>query len=156
EALSIRRRETATVKRVARLSDLVPGQPKSFPVVGSRRDAWTLYPDEVIGRVWLLCEKAPSDGRQPDVKAFTAVCPHLGCAIQHDAGKQRFLCPCHRATFDLAGQPLPEPSGKKSHAPRGMDGLECRLVRDQDESEWWVEVRYERFEQGLTVKVPKV
>lgn len=156
EALSLYRREAAELKRVARLSDLVPGQPKSFPVLGSRRDAWTLYPDEVIGRVWLVYDKKAADDQPPKVKAFTAVCPHLGCAIQHDTGKRRFVCPCHRATFDLAGKPLPEANGKKSHAPRGMDGLDCQLVRDDDSGEWWIEVRYEHFEPGLTVKVPKV
>jgi hypothetical protein len=36
-----------------------------------------------------------------------------------------------------------------------MDSLECRLVRDEGDDEWWVEVNYEQFEQGLTKKVCK-
>jgi menaquinol-cytochrome c reductase iron-sulfur subunit len=156
EALRPRRGNQAVVKRVARLDDLVVGQPKSYPVLGSRRDAWTLYPEEVIGRVWLLREKGPTgDETSPQVKAFTAVCPHLGCAIQHDPANERFVCPCHRAAFDRGGRPKPDENGKPSHAPRGMDSLECRLVRDSDAEDWWIEVKYEKFEPGLTAKVPK-
>lgn len=157
DALRQRGSGGAVVKRVARLDDLVVGKPKSYPVFDSRRDAWTLYPDQAIGRVWLLREEgAPGDAEASKVRAFTAVCPHLGCAIQLDSGGQRFVCPCHRAAFDLDGRPQPDESGKKSHAPRGMDSLECRLVRDSDEGNWWVEVQYEKFESGLTTKVPKV
>jgi menaquinol-cytochrome c reductase iron-sulfur subunit len=163
EALRNRRSGGAVVKRVARLDDLVVGKPKSYPVVDSHRDAWTVHPDQAIGRVWLLREEMTPGDKQGvadeqgiQVTAFTAVCPHLGCAIQLDSGNRRFVCPCHRAAFDLDGQPQPEENGKKSHAPRGMDSLECRLVRDSDEGEWWVEVKYEKFESGLTVKVSKV
>jgi menaquinol-cytochrome c reductase iron-sulfur subunit len=156
DVLCSRRGERAIVKRVARLNDLVAGRPKSFPIVGSRRDAWTLYPEEVVGRVWLLRESdAASGNQQPSVTAFTAICPHLGCSVKVDSGNQRFVCPCHQAAFDLDGRPMREANGKESHAPRSMDRLECRLVRDADDGEWWVEVKYEKFEPGLTVKVAK-
>lgn len=149
-----RRPSQATVQRVARLSDLKPGRPVQVGVVGSRRDAWTVYPDEVIGHVWLVrrdtdpASDAAAD-KQPTVAAFTSVCPHLGCTIGLDATGRRFVCPCHRAEFALDGQRV----GNGNHAPRAMDGLECRLVRDDDADDWWVEIAYEKFERGLTRKV---
>jgi len=33
--------------------------------------------------------------------------------------------------------------------------LECQLVKDDDTQEVWVEVTYQKFEQGLTKKVCK-
>ncbi|HUY31781.1 MAG TPA: Rieske 2Fe-2S domain-containing protein [Pirellulales bacterium] len=156
EALRPHRRGQAIVQRVARLRDLSPGRPLQVAVVGSRRDAWTLYPEEVVGRVWLVRQPDDADGgRPPRVAAFTAVCPHLGCTIQLAPPGGRFICPCHRAEFSLDGAPSAGPGGKKSHAPRGMDELDCRLVRDSHDGDWWVEVTYEKFEQGLTSKVSK-
>lgn len=148
-----RRPNKAIVQRVSRLRDLAPGKPVQVSVVGSRRDAWTSHPDGVIGRVWLVRPKAdPAADKQPTVTALAATCPHLGCTIQLDPQGQRFVCPCHRAVFGLDGQRL----GQANHAPRGMDSLECRLVKDRDANDWWVEVTYEKFEQGLTTKVCKV
>jgi Rieske Fe-S protein len=150
-----RRKSTAVVQRVARLGDLVPGKPVQVSVVGGRRDAWTLHAEEVIGRVWLVRgEGEPGTGKQPAVTALTAVCPHLGCTVQLDARARRFVCPCHRAAFAVDGQRMGALElGQPNHAPRGMDTLECRLVQDEEAGDWWVEVKYEKFEQGLTKKV---
>lgn len=152
-----KRPSDTVVQRVARLRDLTPGKPVQVSVVGNRRDAWTMYPDEVIGRVWLVrSDDAPQSEKPPAVTALTDVCPHLGCAVQLDSQGGHFVCPCHRAAFALDGQRL---SGKQlhepNHAPRGMDSLECRLVRDEASDDWWVEVEYEKFEQGLTRKLRK-
>ncbi|HUY88717.1 MAG TPA: Rieske 2Fe-2S domain-containing protein [Pirellulales bacterium] len=155
-ALRSRRRDEAVLQRVARLNDLVPGRPTQVAVVGNRRDAWTLYPDEVIGRVWLVREsKTSGEGQPPRVAAFTAVCPHLGCTIQLGANGEQFVCPCHRAAFALDGAPTNDAeAGEKSHAPRGMDALQCKVTRDAND-EWWVEVAYEKFEPGLTTQIRK-
>ena len=156
-ALRPRRRDEPVLQRVARLHDLVPGRPTQVAVIGNRRDAWTLYPDEVIGRVWLVRQsEATGEGQPPRVAAFTAVCPHLGCTIQLGATGKEFVCPCHRAAFGFDGAPANDAKGgQKSHAPRGMDALECRVSRDAHD-EWWVEVAYEKFEPGLTKQVRKV
>lgn len=153
-ALRRSRRDAAVLKRVARVSDLAPGRPVQVAVVGNRRDAWTLYPDEVIGRVWLVRDGASNgDDQPPRVAAFTAVCPHLGCTIQLAAGGEQFVCPCHRAAFALDGAPADDAEqGRKSHAPRGMDALQCQVARDAG-GEWWVDVAYEKFEPGLTKQV---
>jgi Rieske Fe-S protein len=141
---------------VARLRDLVPGKPVQVSLLGSRQDAWTLNPEEVIGRVWLVRGNRLGAEQQPKVTALTAICPHLGCAVQLDPRGRHFVCPCHRAEFGLDGQKIAERQlGHPNHAPRGMDSLDCRLVRDEEDDDWWVEVKYEQFEQGLTKKVCK-
>jgi Rieske Fe-S protein len=141
-------------RRVARLKDLPIGKPVALPIIGARQDAWTVHSDEVLGRVWLVRRNA--DAAEQSVAAFTATCPHLGCMIQHDAKDNRFVCPCHRAVFGLDGEKLSGGKhGKQNHAPRAMDSLECQLVTDEDTQEVWVEVTYQKFEQGLTKKVCK-
>jgi Rieske Fe-S protein len=135
----------------------VPGKPVQVSVLGSRHDAWTLHPEEVIGRVWLVrgVDRLGAE-QQSKVTALTAICPHLGCTIQLDARGQHFVCPCHRAAFGLDGQKIAEQQlGQTNHAPRGMDSLDCRLVRDDGDDDLWVEIKYEQFEQGLTKKVCK-
>jgi Rieske Fe-S protein len=142
-------------RRVARLSDLPEGKPVQVSVIGNRRDAWTVYPDEVIGRVWLIRAAGNNASEEiPIVTALTSVCPHLGCAVQLDAKRKHFVCPCHRAAFGLSGARL---AGKDhpSHAPRDLDSLDCQLVRDEAADDWWVEVIYQQFEQGRTTKVCK-
>jgi menaquinol-cytochrome c reductase iron-sulfur subunit len=145
------------VQRVARVRDLAPGKPVQVSVLGSRHDAWTLHPEEVIGRVWLVrSESDLKDDRPPKVTALTAICPHLGCLIGLDARGRHFVCPCHRAAFGLDGEKITERQLKQpNHAPRGMDSLQCQLVKDEGDDDWWVEVKYEQFEQGLTKKVCK-
>jgi Rieske Fe-S protein len=121
------------------------------------QDAWTTYADETIGRVWLVRrtdDTTPADDSH--VEAFTSVCPHLGCAIQFPGPGKFFVCPCHKAAFDLSGQPVSDKVlGRVNHAPRGLDRLDCRLVQEEESGEWWVEVKYEKFEPGLTKQVAK-
>ncbi len=141
------------VRRVARLSHLPVARPVPVAIVGQRRDAWMVHPDEVIGRVWLVRETGEEiPAEESVVRAFTSTCPHLGCTIGFDAARGRFECPCHKATFGLTGERL-HSAGQNNHAPRDMDSLQCRLVRDEGEDDWWVEVVFERFETGLTTKV---
>jgi len=144
------------VQRVARLDDLSPGKPVLVNVVGAGSDAWTALPEQVLGRVWLLRAADASDDREPVITALTALCPHLGCTIQLDSHAQQFVCPCHRAAFSLSGEKMAaKQSGEKNHAPRSMDTLNCRLVRDEVDDQWWVEVEFAEFETGLSKKVCK-
>jgi Rieske Fe-S protein len=154
----LRRRESqAVVRRVARLNDLPAGVPAQFAITGSRQDAWMQFPQQTIGRVWLV--RRTDDSTPPEqaqVDAFTAVCPHLGCVIQFDASTGDFVCPCHQAVFDVRGQARGNLElGRINPAPRGMDLLESRLVPGASSEEWWVEVQYEEFEQGTASKVRK-
>lgn len=141
-------------RRVARWNDLRPGEPTQFSIVGQRQDAWHVQPDEVLGRVWLVRRDASDAPNLQGVTAFTSICPHMGCQVQRSAGNQvGFVCPCHKASFGVDGQPE-QRAGEKNHAPRRLDELQCELVQD-DAGQWWVEVLYERFEHGLTRKVVK-
>lgn len=155
----IRRRPTSkgVAQRVIRLHDLPPRIPKALPIVGSRQDAWTLYPAETVGRVYLVRETDESVvGSDAKVLAFTSICPHLGCQIKLDATGDKFICPCHQAAFNPDGSPVSEELlGHPNQAPRGMDKLECRVVQDSGSNEWWIEVKYQKFEQGLTTQVAK-
>jgi Rieske Fe-S protein len=110
---------------LARKDELAAGFPRAFPVVAEKVDAWERREHVPLGQAWLL--------KHPDqsVTAFSAECPHAGCAVDFD-GKQ-FVCPCHDSTFALDGSRL------KGPAPRGLDPLE---VREQDGV---VQVRFCRF-----------
>ena len=59
------------------------------------------YPREPVGSVWLIRQP---DGAKPEVVAFTAECPHLGCAVNLAADGKSFLCPCHTSAFTFDGQ----------------------------------------------------
>lgn len=45
------------------------------------------------------------------VQAVSGICTHQGCRLHLDAPGGRFACPCHGATFSLAGAPLTRPHG---------------------------------------------
>src|SRR5262249_2148882 len=127
----------AGFQRVGKLSELQKDVPQQVVLRDVRHDAWTVHPDDIIGRVWLVRR----DGNKVD--AYTTICPHLGCSINYDGGQKLFICPCHNGTFDLNGHNTPLASGGGDNpAPRDMDSLECRLVGDD------IEVKYENFVQG--------
>lgn len=142
-----------TRRRIVRLKDLRPGDPMQFSIYGERRDAWHVEPQQVIGRVWLVRQPVGKTPEPNGVTAFTSLCPHMGCQVQKSAKDSSFICPCHRAAFQLDGQPLQQGS-ERNHAPRGLDQLPCELVPD-DSGDLWVEVEYQRFEPSLTRKVVK-
>jgi cytochrome b6-f complex iron-sulfur subunit len=51
---------------------------------------------------------------QNGLKAYSAICPHLGCIVEWDQGRNFILCPCHDGRFNgLNGAVIsgPPPSG---------------------------------------------
>ena len=133
----------AQVKRVARLAELPVGQPVSVAITGSRRDAWTTYPDEPLGEIWLIRRDSESaDPSKCRIDAYSSVCPHLRCRIQMDPTQKQFVCPCHRGAFDLEGQPIgKEQLGHHNPAPGPLETFAVKVVPD-DKKDWWVEVEY--------------
>jgi menaquinol-cytochrome c reductase iron-sulfur subunit len=121
--------------------DVLPedGTPRKVPVIADRTDAWNTYPAEPIGAVF-LCRKGT------EVSALQVICPHAGCSINYESspGGGKFFCPCHAASFDLAGKR----TDATSPSPRDMDTLETE-VRNQ--SEVWV--KFETFGVGTAKKV---
>ena len=131
-------RTTKSPKVRVALLDQVPddGMPRAFSVVAAREDAWTRYPAQRIGAVYLV-RKA---GEQTPI-AFTAKCPHAGCFIGYTPGAKIFQCPCHTSSFNLDGSRV---NGDAEVAPRGMDALpvEIKQVKTADGAdlaEVWVE-----------------
>ena len=62
--------------------------------------------------------------RKPDVNelvVFNATCPHLGCIVHWDAGKNIFLCACHGGQFDHDGRVIAGPP------PRPLDTHRFRV-----------------------------
>lgn len=130
------------LQRLANLSELKVGEPRSFTVIDERQDAWVKYPREPIGSVWLVRQPA---GSKPEVVAFTAECPHLGCAVNLTADGTSFLCPCHTSSFDLKGARL------NTIPPRGMDALPVEVSGDDDPE---VRVKFQRFRTQEKEKTP--
>ena len=131
---------------VARLSELPLNSPQEVVIRDVNRDAWTIEPNQVIGRAWLI-------RRDKDkVEAFSTICPHLGCSINFEQSSKLFVCPCHGGTFNENGS-REEVAGRVNPPPRGMDKLECRLSHTNPDI---VEVKYQTFMAGKDTAVPKV
>jgi menaquinol-cytochrome c reductase iron-sulfur subunit len=129
--------------RVATLA-AVPddGLPRQFPVIADRQDAWTRYPDEAIGAVYLR--------RQPgsnEVEAFNATCPHLGCFVGFNQERNKYQCPCHKSAFSIDGETEYGPS------PRNLDRLDTELKPADNPQEIWV--RYVDYITGVGAQIPK-
>lgn len=148
------RRDFRPVQGV-RLDDLHKDQPVQGVIRDLRRDAWTLHPNDVVGRVWVV--KTGDD--DASIKVFTTICPHLGCFVNMNADQASnpgFTCPCHSGKFNLNGS-LNRAVGQNP-APRGMDTLEWIRgggadsdIRDPNV----LLVKYQNFIQGKTEKTLK-
>ncbi len=79
----------------------------------SVRDAWSVASDVPLGAAWI------SRTRAGELVAFSSTCPHLGCAVDLNADKTQFKCPCHSSAFALDGD------NKSGPAKRGLDPLEA-------------------------------
>ncbi len=59
-----------------------------------------------------------------EVKAFSAVCTHLGCLVDWNGQKREIICPCHAGQFALDGHVVggPPPRPLPSYPARVVDG----------------------------------
>jgi menaquinol-cytochrome c reductase iron-sulfur subunit len=138
------RRNKAQAKKFVRVASLetVPadGEPHRVPVIDIRVDAWNLYPPAPIGAVFLRRESA-----EAPLKAYSSVCPHLGCSVDFKTERNEYVCPCHNSLWNVDAtrvDPLNCP------APRDLDELEVE-VRNGDE----VWVYYQKFRGGIERKI---
>ena len=136
--------EAGDMQTLARLSQLTEGVPQSFAVIDERQDAWVKYPREPVGSVWLIRQPA---GSNPEVVAFSAECPHLGCAVGVAGDGKSFLCPCHNSNFTFDGE------RRNQIPPRPMDRLELNLSTDPDPE---IRVKFEKFRTAIEEKKPLV
>lgn len=119
---------------IGKESQFKEGEPTLVELVTDRRDGFNRQEAVRIGTVWVL-RKGES------LKAYSSVCPHLGCGIDFDADKKKFLCPCHTSWFSLDGAMESGPS------PRGMDEFELQI------KEGIVTVHFQKFKLGIAQKV---
>jgi menaquinol-cytochrome c reductase iron-sulfur subunit len=115
------------------LDALEEGVPKKVQVVSERNDAWTRELHVELGSAWLV-------RRGATVTAFSSVCPHLGCAVNAEAGGT-FSCPCHTSSFAADGAVVSGPS------PRGLDTLTTRI------DDGVVVVDFRRFKVGTPDRI---
>lgn len=54
------------------------------------------------------------------IRAFSTICPHLGCQVHWEDENNHFFCPCHSAVFD--------PTGKAMEGPPASDGKDMLAV----------------------------
>jgi menaquinol-cytochrome c reductase iron-sulfur subunit len=126
--------------RVANMEALPEdGSPQKFPVIADRTDAWNFFPNVPVGAVYL--RRAGKDL----VEALQVVCPHAGCSIMVEpAGEvKKYYCPCHAASFDLAGKRL----DADSPSPRNMDSLDVEIRNNE------VWVKFQNYRTGTANKI---
>ena len=109
--------------------------PTKVDLYSDKVDAWNRVVQVKVGSAWVV----EAGGK---LIALSTVCPHLGCGIDYDEAKGKFLCACHKSWFTLDGGIDEGPS------PRAMDTLELQV------EEQLVSIRYQRFKQGIEGKEP--
>ena len=126
--------------QVATLNSLPEdGQPRKFPVIADRSDAWNRYPQVPVGAVYLR-----RTGPQ-QVEALNVICPHAGCAVDFQTEKKSYLCPCHNSSFGLDGAI----ADRSSPSARPLDSLEVEV---RGTGEVWV--KFVNFLAGKAEKIP--
>lgn len=121
--------------------DAIPedGTPQRFTIRADKSDAWSRFPNQVIGAVYL---RRVGDR---EIQAFNVVCPHLGCAINYREVEKDYFCPCHNSAFEV------ESGAQEANSPsaRGLDSLETKV-----EGNGQVLVKFQNFQMGKAEKIP--
>lgn len=87
--------------------------PRPVVISWRRRDGW--FTGSAQSTVFVAKDEADR------LCVLSATCTHLGCGVRWDAGRKRFLCPCHGGVYDATGKVLDGPP------PRPLDRLETRF-----------------------------
>jgi cytochrome b6-f complex iron-sulfur subunit len=77
--------------------------------------------------------------------ALSRQCTHLGCVVPWDTEKKQFVCPCHRSSFDLAGNVLSAP------APRALDFFKVTIKNNIVYVDTADAVKRQSFDPGQVV-----
>ncbi|GAB4261003.1 MAG: Rieske 2Fe-2S domain-containing protein [Deferrisomatales bacterium] len=99
------RREGRTVEvLMAAVSELPEGAAKEFV--------------DAQGRKALLVHHGKT------IRAFSKMCPHLGCEVEWRPAEKQFFCPCHEGYFDAEGKNIAGPP------PRPLDEFRVTVKDD--------------------------
>lgn len=87
------------------------GRLEDIPVWGSKKI--------ILGGSALLLVRGTNE-----VRAFSAICTHLGCLVDWDGQKRKIVCPCHAGFFDFEGNVIsgPPPRALPRHTVKVSDG----------------------------------
>ncbi|MGZ3420733.1 MAG: QcrA and Rieske domain-containing protein [Polyangiales bacterium] len=125
---------------VGKLEDFPIGKPRKITIVGDEVDAWNRAPQRKLGSVFI--ERL----NERELRAFTAVCPHLGCLVDltldEGGAAKAFNCPCHDSNFALDG--TKNPAGP---SPRGLDPIPIELTPSGE-----VAIVFKRFRLGIEAR----
>lgn len=90
------------------VDQLPPGQVSTLTM---RYDVASGFHKETVVRPVMISRKADVN----KMVVYNTTCPHLGCLVHWDAGKNVFLCACHGGQFDHEGRVIAGPP------PRPLD-----------------------------------
>jgi len=76
-------------------------------------------------------------------KAFSTVCPHLGCRVHWEEDKNEFFCPCHKGVFTSEGVAIAGPP-----ADAGQSLREVPIEVDEASQIVYIEVNKPRRRAG--------
>lgn len=127
------RRSQSPWSRVGKLGNLNVDQPVNLDF--ERRSTQAYLVEKVENTVWVV------KGDSGKVQVFSPICTHLGCHYNWDAGRGKFVCPCHGSVFTPGGEVVAGP------APRPLDTLPSKV------EDGVLYVRWERFEPGVSAKI---
>ena len=100
------------------------------------RDAWATTRDVPLGVAFVRKDD------KGEIKAYSGVCPHLGCTVGFDPAAGTYICPCHDGKFALAGDRITGP------AKRGLDELPVTVEGGR------VKIQWVRYKLGTSSKEP--
>ena len=81
-------------------------------------------------------------GSGDEIRAFSSVCPHLGCSVKLRESADVFECPCHDSEFGSDGAYRAGPSR------RGLDELPTEIVAGE------LRVRWVEYVPGISERRP--
>jgi cytochrome b6-f complex iron-sulfur subunit len=91
-----------------KLVEVLAGTPNDIPANGVRLVQLAEGP--------VMLEKAENE-----VRAFSAICTHLGCTVQWHPEEKKFICPCHQGIYGMNGEVQSGPP------PRPLEKLQVKL-----------------------------
>lgn len=106
----------APAVRVTSLKDVKPLEPVTFS-----------YPDDSFAVLVDLGRSVPNGvGPKKSIVAFSGLCQHMGCPVDFNAARERFVCPCHASEFD----PAREGNAVEGPSTRGLPRIALKISQD--------------------------